>query len=210
VLAMKGDLAGARDHLEKAIAINPDAHFGREKYQLAVLDYLARLAKDPKLATRETFLPIDIGSWAGGTNVIIHLDHGHRARRKNVPSEPIVAIVGLMRFGDGQDNPHLWFALAWAFVDQGDAQLALRAFRRAEQLGHPRAGDDGAVLSSTLWELRVGCCRPANDPRVAAAWAKLSARFDAERQRGAAAEARRERAEDAKLAKKQYKAAFGY
>jgi tetratricopeptide (TPR) repeat protein len=210
VLAMKGDVKGALDHLNKAIAINPDAHFGREKYQLMLLDYLARVAKDPELAKRETFLPIAIAAWAGESRVIIKMDHQHRKRTEKVPSAPVAAIVGLMRFGDGQDNPHLWFALAWAFVEQGDAQLALRAFRRAELLGHPRAGDDGAVLSSVLFELRVGCCKPASDPKNQAAWAKLSKRFDGEWQRGAAADAARQRAEDAKLAKKQYKAVFGY
>jgi tetratricopeptide (TPR) repeat protein len=208
---MKGDVAGALDHLNKAIAINPDAHFGRETYQLQLLDYLGKLATDPDLARRASFLPIEIATWAGEANVIKMMDKPPGTKRRvKVPTAPVVAIVGLMRFGDGQDNPHLWFALGWAFVEQGDAQLALRAFRRAELLGHPRAGDDGAVLSTVLFELRLVCCRKATDPKARAAWAKLSARFDAEWKRGAAADERRQRAEDARIAKRQLKAVFGY
>jgi tetratricopeptide (TPR) repeat protein len=213
VLAMKGDVAGALDHLNKAVAINPDAHFGREIYQLKLLDYRGKLAKDSDLATRENFLGIHVGTWAGESGVITKMDkppNNNGKHRVKVPTAPVVAIVGLMRFGDGQDDPHLWYALAWAFVDQGDAQLALRAFRRAELLGHPRAGDDGTVLSGALHELRLVCCRKPDDPQMRAAWTKLSARFDAEWKRGAAADEKRQRGEDARVAKKQYKAVFGY
>jgi len=37
------ELNEARDHIARAIEINPDAHFGREKYQLLAMDWLIAL-----------------------------------------------------------------------------------------------------------------------------------------------------------------------
>lgn len=34
------DVQSARDHIARALEINPDAHFGREKYQLLALDFI--------------------------------------------------------------------------------------------------------------------------------------------------------------------------
>ncbi len=212
LLAMKGDTKGALDHLKKAIAINPDAHFGREKFQIQLLEYLDRVAKTKQLAESENFLGIDVGKdSAGQSPVIIRLSAPPKHKRtEKVPSPPVAAIIGLMRFGDGQDNPHLWYALGWALVEQGDAQLAVRALRRSELLGHPRAGKDGAIISTTIKKLDAICCPPPNDPKALAAYAKISKLADAEWAAGQAIDATRQRAEDAKLAKKQFKVVFGY
>ena len=43
----------ARDHIAKALEINPDAHFGRERYQLMALDFLI----DPPKVAGEQYLP---------------------------------------------------------------------------------------------------------------------------------------------------------
>ena len=209
-LAMKGDTKGALDHLKKAIAINPDAHFGREKFQIQLLEYLQRVASNKTLPEKENFLGIEVGKdHAGESAVIIHVSRGHNPKVK-LPTPPVAAIVGLMRFGDGQDNPHLWYALGWALVDQGNAQLAVRAFRRGELLGHPRAGKDGAVVSTTIYSLGAICCDPPESPKVQIAWGKITKVADAEWAKGQAADARRQAAEDAKIAKQQLKAVFGY
>ena len=213
-LAAKGDIAGALEHLRKAIAINPDAHFGREKFQIQFLDYLGKLAKDPKLAMRESFLAIDTGGDGGFTEsrVITGLDREPgKPRRVKVPTPEVTAIVGIIRFGDGQDNPHLWYALGWAFVMQGDAQLAARAFRRADVLGHPRGHADGANTASTIKKLDGICCsKDLNDARTAEPWKKLVKLADDEWAHGQAADARRQHDEDVKIARGQLKAVFGY
>ena len=208
-LAMQGDLAGATKELDRAIAINPDAHFGREPYQLKLLAYLARVVADPTLASRENFLGIDAGSWAGESKVITNL--GRPAKRRGKPDPAILAIAGLVRFGDAEGSPHVWWALGCAFVAQGDSQLAIRAFRRAELLGHPRARADGAVVAQAIKTNDLVCCRdPAKDPSAEALWGKVSKALDAEWAIGHAADARRQTSEDAKLARHRFVDVFGY
>ncbi len=55
-LAMHGDVAGALEHLKQAVAINPSAHFGREAFQLQLLEYLGRVAKDPTVAEHDKLI----------------------------------------------------------------------------------------------------------------------------------------------------------
>ena len=212
--AMKGDIKLALHYLKKAIAINPDAHFGREKYQIQLLGYLEKLAGDATLASKENFLGIDAGKdgFAGNTSVIINMSGRGAKQGRKAPSQPVAAIVGLMQFGDGQDSPHLWWALAWALIEQGNAQLALRALRRAEVLGHARAGEDGIVLSTVPRHgSKAGpCCPQATDPKARKQWATMSKQFDADWKRGQSADLERQRAEDARISKKQWKTVFGY
>lgn len=208
VYAMKGDLDKAIEHLKKAIAANADAHFGREKYQVQLLEYLQRVAKDPSLRSKENFLGIAVGDPdAGHTDTIIKLETPAK-RRKIDPAT--VAIAGLMRFGDGQASIDLWYGLAWALVRQGDAQLAVRAFRHAAVLGHPRAASDGAIVSTTIKSLDAGCCRPADDPRVQKAWGTMTVLADREFAAGQKLDANRQASEDKQLTKGQFKAVFGY
>ncbi len=47
------DVKRARDEIEAAIEINPNAHFGREKYQLLVIDWII----NPPIAANSEYLP---------------------------------------------------------------------------------------------------------------------------------------------------------
>jgi tetratricopeptide (TPR) repeat protein len=202
-LAMKGDLTGALDHLKKAIAINPDAHFGRETYQIQLLEFAQRLAKDKTLGDRENFLGIE-QSWDGKIQAI---DTPAKKRKLKVPTPPVAAIVGLIRFGDAQDSPQVWSALGWALIEQGDLQLAARAFHRAHVLGLTELPIHAQLLAfSKTW----GDHDPMDDAANKTMWARLVKTADAEWTKGQAADAARQQAEDAKLAKKQFKAVFGY
>ncbi len=214
-LHLKGDLPGALEWLKKSIAINPKAHFGREKFQIMLAEYQLLLAKDPTLPQSQAFLPVDVGGQEGfAQSKLIYKLGGHRAKAKGrkgtVPSEAVAAIVGIIRFGDGQDIPHLWWALGWALIEQGDAQLAARAFRRAELLNHPRGAVDGSFTVTTHYGSAIGCCMQANDPKQAAQWAKFAKRADAEWAKGQSTLAQTQAREDAKLDKKQYRAVFGF
>src|SRR4051794_11504813 len=50
-----GDFENGIAHIRKALEINPDAHFGREKYQLMAAEYLLEAKRDPSL--------LDLGSF---------------------------------------------------------------------------------------------------------------------------------------------------
>jgi tetratricopeptide (TPR) repeat protein len=206
ILAMLGDLPGALKELNAAIAQNPDAHFGRERFQVQLLEYLA---KTPGLKATDNFLAIDSGSWAGDSRAIMGLEK--RARDRGKPDPAIEALAGLVRFGDAQDSPYVWEALGWALVRQGDASLAIRAFRRAEILGMARAGEDGAVVASAIRANGLICCSHlADTPKLRMLWHRVSSEIDAGWGKGQAAERDRQTAEDALVGKHQYQAAFGY
>jgi tetratricopeptide (TPR) repeat protein len=199
-LAMKGDVAGALDHLKKAVAINPDAHFGREIVQIQLLEFHQKLAADPTLDEKQTFLGLGVEE-----EPFVVRTKRDRKQDKAIDKQ-IKGIVGLIRFGDGEANPHLWFGLAWALVQRGDNNLAMFAFRRAEQLGHKLAGAHGATRAGVLRKL-VG--DGPGDVRLEA-WPNATKTVDAAWTKGQAADARRQAAEDKKLEKQKWKAAFGY
>jgi hypothetical protein len=101
---------------------------------------MQRVAKDKTLAQRENFLGIKM-DWQAHIGAISK--RATRRPKASVPTAPVIALVGLMRFGDAHENPHVWRALGWALVEQGDLQLALRAWRRANGLGFPYSPDQG-------------------------------------------------------------------
>jgi tetratricopeptide (TPR) repeat protein len=208
-LAMKGDAKGALAALKKAVEINPDAHFGRERVQIALLEYMQRLS-DPDLPKNENFLGLSMVH----ADVLIEgsFRDGNPKKRDKDLDQSIKGLVGLIRFGDAQENKHVWFALGWALAAQGDGQLAARAFRRAENLGHPRAGDDGSIVVTTLRKLDLDqpCCPDPGSEEALRAWRKATPTFDTEAEKAAAAETKRQAREDKKIAKKQWKQLFGY
>src|SRR5690606_3996092 len=47
-------------HIDRAMKIEPEAHFGREKYHRSLVVFLQRVAADPELAKRENFLGFEL------------------------------------------------------------------------------------------------------------------------------------------------------
>lgn len=191
-LAMKGDVAGALVELRRALAKNPDAHFGREEFQVKLLEYKLRVAKDPTVRERETFLGHDLD------RLIVQTKH----KDDRDLDRAVTAMVGLVRFGGADRDPDLWFGLAWTLMQRGDNQLALMALRRAELAGHPRADADGLDRSRAI--------RALERFDDAERWQRASATIDRALAKGAAVEARRQAAEAKLLTRKRWRAAFGY
>ncbi|WP_236696649.1 hypothetical protein [Rhodopirellula islandica] len=100
-----GQLEEGREHIRKAIAINPDAHFGREIYQQLLVEYLIEKRRPSKQ------LPISEEIQAAAKGV-----------------------MGMMRFGN-HDSPVLLEALGDLLLaddsDEDSKQLATRAYLRA-------------------------------------------------------------------------------
>lgn len=133
-------------HIDRALKINPDAHFGREKYQKLLVEYvlerrqdrplklplaevIVRLGADPKrLSPHEVTIEDTFADFLKG-----------KPRKTLTPEETALAvkgILGMMRFGK-HDSPVLLEALGMLLVQDGfnpsaDAkQLAARAFLKA-------------------------------------------------------------------------------
>lgn len=219
-LASKGDLAGALAELRRAVAIDPHAHFGREHVQVRLLEWMAGLAQDPTRVERETFLGQPVGTgWEGFGHIatrrlrgkaLAAADAKARAEAAELDGN-VVALVGLIRFGDGERSPHLWFALGWNLALRGDNQLAVHAFRQAERLGHPLAAAHGGIRASIIREYNAGAPTLEPDtPGTTGAWAKASPALDRLWAKGQATMNRRQAGEDRRLAGRRQRAVFGY
>lgn len=113
--------------LERALEIDPHAHFGRERVQIGLYRYLQRASFDGGLLAREDFL---------GTSL-------HDPPRGGAIEEDTArAILGMMIFGAGERSTHLWLGLGLILArESAGTSLAMKALRRAEVLGHPHARD---------------------------------------------------------------------
>ncbi|GMU58552.1 MAG: hypothetical protein AMXMBFR34_03150 [Myxococcaceae bacterium] len=152
--AHSGDFVRAVELLEAAIAQKPDAHFGREKYQVQAIEYLQALGKDASLATRKDLLGVDLTE----PERLMFGDRGKKKKpgektlldKEGLGRDVFVALAGIIRFGSGEKSSHVWLSLGVALALDGDRHLALRAFWRADELGHPRAKKLAEAMAMTL------------------------------------------------------------
>ncbi len=118
--AHKGELEKAETEIERAIEINPDAHFGREKYQLQAIRYL--LADPPQPAT------------VSFVEYRENLDEPRKIQRKEI-EEIIHALNGMIVMGQ-QDSPLLYYTLGKMLMWNNHYHLGWRALERAKRLGY--------------------------------------------------------------------------
>lgn len=132
----KGDFENGVTHIRRAIEINPDAHFGREKYQLQVAEYI----RDG----RPTKADAPFADFLGNTLLmkfeeIVEPDRSlYRGEDLPGAADAIEGIVGMIRFGTGK-SPDLYYALGNLLAARGDKHLAWRAYTLAIEDGHPWA-----------------------------------------------------------------------
>ena len=128
---LNGDFEKGLPFIDKALAINPNAHFGREKYQKWLVEYAMTTKGFPMQAPREESCPNFRGflnrKWAHRKSP---LDTG------DLP-EAINAVLGMMRFAN-HDNPLLLEALGDLLGDADETppekdakRLAARAYLAA-------------------------------------------------------------------------------
>jgi hypothetical protein len=131
------ELRTARDHIAKAIEIKPNAHFGREKFQLQAIEWLIRgpeLIPEPITThppSRQLPLFIDT-RWTGS------LDPESTAEGPDEvvvsPVEAVEGLCGLIVLGNAWESVDAFLALAAALEDLGEPGLALMARLRCEEL----------------------------------------------------------------------------
>lgn len=135
------------EYIDKAIEINPNAHFGREIYQKYLAEYVLGRLKNGKLQ-----LPLDtvierypgIGGWSGGANNFYSflLDKKNKKANnqkinhltKEEIEKAIIGVMGMMKFGN-YDSPVLLEILGDLLLNtgkkEGARQLAVRAYLKA-------------------------------------------------------------------------------
>ncbi|QDU74133.1 hypothetical protein Pan97_11380 [Bremerella volcania] len=121
-------------HIDKAIEINPDAHFGREIYQKLLVEYVLL-----RRADGDEGLPL---ATSDGENFVTFLRDRLAWKPESEMAEKkkaLTGVLGMMRFGH-YDSPILLEALGDLLMSQGrDAnQLAAQAYLRASAMADDR------------------------------------------------------------------------
>ena len=135
----KGDLDPGIEYIEKALQINPNAHFGREEYQLKLAKF-AKLSKaHPTWYQDENFLFFDLERDLIGVGLgrYRHFQGDDSVAKLGLKPNVIEGITGIIRFGG--KSPDLFFVLGELLAARGDRHVAFAAYQHALENGHPRA-----------------------------------------------------------------------
>jgi len=135
-----GDLRSGREHIQRAIELNPDAHFGRERYQLFALEWLIELP-----TPSNSGFDFDQEPWTllDACPPELRLLPHDIFRTQPSGADPNAAaatraLTGLIVMGDAWQSVDVFNALARSLESQGHSSLAYLAALRAQELA--RAG----------------------------------------------------------------------
>jgi tetratricopeptide (TPR) repeat protein len=127
-----GDHTKALEHIDRAMAIEPKAHFGREKYHRALVVFLQRAAEDPKVASSENFLGIELSTHQrrkGSAEVF---------RTLSLDDDAFDALVSMLTVYGADGLAEVYLTLGELLAARGHPRLAYTAYRRAKELRHVR------------------------------------------------------------------------
>lgn len=166
-LLFDGQWEEALRHVNRALEINPDAHFGREKYQALLIEYVIPRLKDgkPQLPLKSVVLSITERRYDGKEVTTDHGESFHeflvqRFGNEFKRDEAVQAVLGMMHFADYR-SPILLEPLAslvthYKFGMDGQ-RLASRAYLRASEAVDDLAVRDKYVAAAeSILELQVG------------------------------------------------------
>lgn len=118
-----GRFAEGLKHINRAIEINPNAHFGREVYQKLLVEYVVRqrmFHNNLPLASGEANQPSNFASF-----VVEYHDPKTEKQYRQAIDQAARGIMGMMRFGQ-HDSPILLEALGDLFAAYPEADEALK------------------------------------------------------------------------------------
>lgn len=133
------DIERGITHIRKALEINPDAHFGREEYQLKFLEWVASKPHvvefpDPDISsvsTIPTFL--EVGPLDSDRDTVYEFLI-YRTRTIGNHAEAVEGIAGLIALGEAWESLDVFYALACALREEGRTSLAYMAQARCVEL----------------------------------------------------------------------------
>jgi tetratricopeptide (TPR) repeat protein len=137
------------EHLRRAVHINPDAHFGREKYQIRLVEFVSQQKKEDSSKApirKDTLLDL----------VLLLTDTKQNKNRQ----EAVKGIAGMLHFGN-HDSPILLSAMGAALADplaptEDGKMLGCRAFLRASYLvNDPEMKEEYRKLAKDALYLQV-------------------------------------------------------
>ncbi len=114
-----GEMKTARNNIKRAIQIKPDAHFGREKYQLMAMEWIINPPK-PEMNDHKV---TDFNSFINWGNF----------KRADAPAV-IKGLSGLITLGDAWESVDVFDSLAFVLGQRMDTTLAYSAKLRYQEL----------------------------------------------------------------------------
>ena len=149
-LAKLGEMKTARAQIKRAIEIKPDAHFGRERYQLMAMDWiLARKSKK----TQKT-----LGEWIGGRDGWKPFTYKETLAQTG-RGRAVEGLSGLIVLGGAWQSPDVFEALGAALNASDGVTLRYLALQRARELldaGQPSFGDLKSKIGEEIWSNEYG------------------------------------------------------
>ena len=146
--AHSGKFDEALAQLRTAVEINPDAYFGRERFQIELIEYVAEAMKDPEVWRRRSFLrnaDYRLSLRMHGRALEFGKYSGDEDRQRDWEGDRVLdweeahkAIGGMLRFG-GLEGAELYRSLGELYLQRSHLNLAWWAFGRAIERGHPAA-----------------------------------------------------------------------
>jgi tetratricopeptide (TPR) repeat protein len=128
-----GDLKKGLEYVDKALAINPDAHFGREKYQKYLTEYVIERSKDGKIVLPLRWKTERIESFSFYLQRKLQPTTGRERMSLEDYQAAVKGVLGMMRFAYF-DSPVLLEVLGDLLSDNpriDGKQLAARAYLQA-------------------------------------------------------------------------------
>lgn len=146
---LAGNFEAGLPFIDKALSINPDAHFGRERYQKWLVEYAMQQRVDGKtvfpLAPSDSVERRDFEA-VGFANFLLNRVGGQSLAEPDV-KKAVTGVLGMMRFAD-YDNPLLLEALGdlLSVGHKPNGFDAKRMAARAYLMASYRVSDDRARL----------------------------------------------------------------
>jgi tetratricopeptide (TPR) repeat protein len=129
-----GQLEKALPYIDKAMAIEPNAHFGRERYHKLFVQYLLALKADPKKA-KDNFLGVPVAAADIAAGSAPALDA--KLAAAGLSRDAFEALDAMITVYGAAENPYLYAAAGDLLALDGNLVYAAIAYRAAVARKHP-------------------------------------------------------------------------
>lgn len=127
LFTFNGQYGPAIEHVDKALALEPKAHFGREKYHRALLVFIQNKPANPTT----DFLGLSLSDeqrYHGSVQAF---------ERAGLNVDVFDALASMIAVYGAESFADLYYALGDVLALRGEIKLAWAAYRRATELKHP-------------------------------------------------------------------------
>jgi tetratricopeptide (TPR) repeat protein len=170
------DLQHGRDLIAQAIDLNPDAHFGREKFQLIAMEWVLdppEFVGEHNLQERRLHSMLHERLLRRHDGSLLQPGDPAKKQQKLAPDEAVRGLAGLIVLGNAWQSIDIYYALAVALDHDEQASLANLAALRIHELAraggrsmHPRAATGDRLIQQIELHSRVERYRKPEQRRL--------------------------------------------